>query len=40
MKAYLEVVKFNAEDVITTSGTPAACAQPGQIIDECDPEAE
>ena len=39
MNAYLEVVKFNAEDVITTS-TSGACAQPGQIIDECDPEAE
>lgn len=37
MKALLEVVKFNAEDVITTSG---ACAIPGQLVDECDPEAE
>ena len=37
MNAYLEVIKFNAEDVLTTSG---ACANPGQIIDECDPEAE
>lgn len=39
MKAFLEVVKFHAEDVITTS-TPAACAKPGTLIDECDPEME
>lgn len=38
MKAFLEVVKFNAEDVITAS--IAACAIPGQPVHECDPEAE
>lgn len=38
MKAFLEVVKFNAEDVITTSA--AACKIPGNLTDECDPDAE
>lgn len=37
MKALLEVVKFNAEDVVTTSG---GCKIAGQFVDECDPEAE
>lgn len=38
MNAYLEVVKFNAEDVITAS--LVTCSIPGQPVDECDPEAE
>ena len=37
MKAFFEVVKFNAEDVITASG---ACSKPGTLIDTCDPEDE
>lgn len=36
MKALLEVVKFETNAIVTTS----ACAQPGQVLDECDPEAE
>ena len=38
MKAFLEVVKFNAEDVITAS--VVACSVPGKLTDDCDPEAE
>lgn len=38
MKAFLEVVKFNAEDVITTS--IVACRIPGNLTDECDSDAE
>lgn len=38
MKSFIEVVKFDAKDVITTvSGT---CRIPTQPVDVCDPEAE
>ncbi len=41
MKVELEIVQFSAADVVTASNTPpAACSNPGQLIDECDPEAE
>jgi len=33
MKAFLEVVKFNAEDVVTAS--VIVCSIPGQPVDEC-----
>lgn len=34
MKAYLEVVKFDAQDVITASGDPTACSDPNLLV-EC-----
>ena len=39
MKFELSVVRFNAEDVVTTSnGEPliAACEVPGMPVEECD----
>ena len=37
MKALLEVVKFNAQDIITTG---SGCKIPNQLKDECDPDME
>ena len=40
MKVELEIVQFSAEDVVTASGDPVACAKEGTFVDECDPDAE
>ncbi len=34
MKATMEIVKFNVNDVVTTSGAPAKCAIPGVPVEE------
>lgn len=46
MTVELEIVKLSDEDVVTVSvggaggDEPAACANPGQLLDTCDPEME
>lgn len=34
MKAYIEVLKFNAHDIVTTSNDATACSDPNLLV-EC-----
>lgn len=36
MKAFVEVIKFDVQDVVTTSGLIATCTIPDVPVEECD----